>query len=66
MMIKPIATAAVLALSLGLGGCGSSTETTIQATETQGKQLMDLKEAYDNGVISEKEYDKARKRILKQ
>ena len=58
--------AILLALVLGLSACGSSTETTVQNTETQGQQLMDLKEAYDKGVISEKEYNRAKSKILKQ
>ncbi|MCB1841882.1 MAG: SHOCT domain-containing protein, partial [Halioglobus sp.] len=35
-------------------------------TDTQGQQLLDLKEAYDKGVISEKEYKRAKSKILKQ
>ncbi|MEZ5569639.1 MAG: SHOCT domain-containing protein [Halioglobus sp.] len=58
--------AVVLALALGLTACGSSTKTTVQNTDTQGQQLLDLKEAYDKGVISEKEYKRAKSKILKQ
>lgn len=55
-----------------LGGCccpggggttNTKTETTINATTT-GQQLIDLKEAYDKGAISEKEYNKQREDIL--
>ncbi len=55
---------AVSALVLGLSACGGST-TTVQQTETQGQQLMDLQEAYDKGIISEKEYNDTKKKILK-
>lgn len=67
-MLKHSALAAVvIALTLSLTACGgSSTKTTVTNQETQGKQLMDLKEAYDSGVITEKEYEKAKERILKQ
>jgi uncharacterized membrane protein len=63
MLNKTILGATVIALSLTLAACGSST--TVKQTETQGQQLMDLKEAYDTGVISEKEYNNTKKKILK-
>lgn len=66
MMKQTLAAAAVVTMALSLTACGgSSTKTTIETTETQGQQLIDLKEAYDKGVINEKEYDKAKKEILK-
>jgi len=64
MFSKTVLGAAVVAMSLGLAACGGST-TTVQQTETQGQQLMDLKEAYDSGVITEKEYNETKKKILK-
>lgn len=64
MLNKSILGAAVIALALGLSACGGST-TTVKQTETQGQQLMDLKSAYDNGVITEKEYNKTKDQILK-
>lgn len=63
-MNKTILGATVIALALTLTACGGST--TVQQTETQGQQLMDLKEAYDKGVISEKEYNATKKKILKR
>jgi uncharacterized membrane protein len=52
---------------MGLSACGGNdTQTTVKTTETQGKQLLDLKEAYDKGVISESEYKKTKNEILKQ
>ena len=63
MLKKTALTAAVLAMTLGVAACGGST-TTVKQTETQGQQLLDLKEAYDSGVISEREYNDAKKRIL--
>lgn len=67
MMKKFVLSAAVVALTLGLGGCGGSdTRTTVQSKETQGKQLLDLKEAYDKGVITEKEYENTKEDILDQ
>ncbi|MFT6288895.1 MAG: putative membrane protein [Alcanivorax sp.] len=64
MLNKTFLGATVIALSLTLAACGGS-NTTVKQTETQGQQLMDLKEAYDGGVISEKEYNATKKKILK-
>jgi hypothetical protein len=58
---------AVLGLgSLGLlTGCGS-TKTVVAPSRstTLGQELQDLDEARQSGVISQKEYDRARKRLL--
>lgn len=62
-MYKTILGATVIALALSLTACGSST--TVQQVDTQGQQLLDLKEAYDKGVITEKEYNSTKKKILK-
>ena len=31
-----------------------------------GQELTDLKKAYDDGIISEKEYERSKERILKR
>jgi uncharacterized membrane protein len=48
-------------LTTGCGGADVHTQTT---TTTTGQELMDLKKAYDTGVISEKEYERKREEIL--
>ncbi|MDH4042685.1 MAG: SHOCT domain-containing protein [Gammaproteobacteria bacterium] len=66
MFKKSILAASVIALTLGLSACGGGGATTkVDARGTQGQQLLDLKEAYDKGVINEKEYNKTKERILK-
>ncbi|MFT6052515.1 MAG: putative membrane protein [Halioglobus sp.] len=64
MLNKSIIGAAIIAVILSLSACGGST-TTVKQTETQGQQLIDLKEAYDSGIITEKEYTKTKGKILK-
>jgi hypothetical protein len=53
-----------LILSLAFSGClsfGSGDETIQQTkTPTTGQELMDLKAAYDKGLISEREYNQQR------
>jgi uncharacterized membrane protein len=63
-MYKALLGATVIAMVLSLSACGGST-TTVKQTETQGQQLLDLKEAFDKGVITEKEYKKTKDKILK-
>ena len=58
----------VLLLTLGLSSllfcaCGS-TETTVNSSHTTGEELIDLQEAYDQGIITEKEYERKKKDIL--
>ncbi|MFU8765921.1 MAG: SHOCT domain-containing protein [Haliea sp.] len=66
MILKQSVVATVgLVLVLGLAGCGGGTTTVQAQAHTQGQQLLDLKEALDQGVITQKEYDKAKERILK-
>jgi len=48
----------------GCGGGGSELRQTTNTT-TLGQELQDLKTAYDKGIISEKEYNKAKENIIK-
>ena len=59
--------APALALSvLMTAGCGGSSTSVQAQTTTMGQELTDLKKAYDAGVITEKEYEKSKSRILKR
>ena len=56
---------------VGLGGCcggGTTTvkEKTTTTTTTLGEELKALKDAYDQGIITEKEYNTSKERIIKQ
>ncbi|MBI5589255.1 MAG: SHOCT domain-containing protein [Deltaproteobacteria bacterium] len=60
---------------VGLGGCcggGTTvkeqpiTTTTTTNTTTLGEELKSLKDAYDKGIITEKEYNAAKEKIIKQ
>jgi len=57
-------------LSLIIGGCGGGgadvkTESSSYAT-TLGQELKDLEDAYKKGIISEKEYNDAKKKLIEQ
>jgi hypothetical protein len=55
---------AALATSVFVTGCGGSTVEKTVSGASVGKQLEDLKKAYDAGAINQQEYDRARSRIL--
>ena len=60
------AAAAVLSLAaVPLAACSSTARTEVETTTT-GQQLIDLKAAYDQGVISKSEYERKRKDILRK
>ncbi len=69
-MKSRLATGAALALvcALGLGACGGGgAKSNIQTSNsTIGQELMDLDESYKKGLISEKEYNAAKKQILQR
>lgn len=50
---------------LGCGGGGTDVKQQTTTT-TLGKELQDLDDAYKKGLMSEKEYNEARKKIMKK
>ena len=70
MKLKIIRTAALLGAVLitGLlaGACGSPKAPTTTTTESVGKQLMDLDQAYKAGTITESQYNDLKKSIIKK
>jgi len=59
--------AVMIAGSLFLAGCAgcSDTKITNQAARSTGQQLMDLDKAHKEGTITDKEYERLRKAIIK-
>ena len=55
--------AASVALT-GCGGGGAKVESKTKTT-TLGQELLDIDKAYKDGVITEKEYQKAKEQLLK-
>lgn len=55
-----------LAAIAALQGCVAVGDTTRSDCPTLGKQLIDLKAAFDSGAINETEYQTAKQQLLKQ
>ncbi|MCB1857386.1 MAG: SHOCT domain-containing protein [Gammaproteobacteria bacterium] len=53
---------AVLTVACG----GESTKVQQNTTTTMGRELIDLKESHDRGIITDEEYKKAKKEIMKR
>ncbi len=56
---------AVLGLATLLMACGGSDSQVVNTQSTMGEELLDLKKAYEAGAISERDYERAKRRILK-
>lgn len=59
-------TSLALISAIGLAGCGGGDSTVQASSTTMGQELMDLDESRKKGLITDKEYDKAKKEILKK
>jgi hypothetical protein len=56
----------VLLLTLTLIGCGGPRLSNEVQSTTKGQELLDLNKAREQGLITEKEYTKQKKQILKR
>jgi hypothetical protein len=61
---------AVVAIALGLAvmltSCGGGGATVQTGNTTLGQELQDLKASYDKGIITEKEYNETKKRLIEK
>ena len=55
----------VFAISFASVGCGGGGANVSQNTTTLGQQLEDLHAAYEKGIITEKQYERKKKELLK-
>ncbi|MBE7498881.1 MAG: hypothetical protein HS113_00915 [Verrucomicrobiales bacterium] len=66
--LQAVAVAATLLCTLSLlSGCGSGGATYQAASNTTlGRELQDLQESYDKGIITKKQYEDTKKRLIKK
>ena len=60
-----VAGSALVAVVLGAAGCVAGNSTRIEKP-TLGRELTDLKQAYDTGAITQAEYERQKARFLGQ
>ena len=56
----------MLLVTFSLTGCGGGGAKVETRTTTTGQELLDLDKAYKEGLLTEKEYDKKKKEIMKK
>lgn len=56
----------VLLTGLALGGCGGGGAEVKATNTTMGQELMDIQGAYDKKIISQEQYERAKKDILRK
>lgn len=61
-----ISSVLLIAVSGGLSACFSSSEVSNKNEASVGQQLLDLDRAHQQGIITEKEYTRLRKVIIKK
>jgi hypothetical protein len=70
MKLWKIGVVALVVFTIVMGGlfvgCGGGGAQVQQSSTTLGQELQDLEAAYEKGIITEKEYEKAKKEILKK
>lgn len=59
----------IVMVSVNFVACGGGTKTDVRSetsTTTLGQELQDLNKAYQDGIITEKEYEKAKEKLIKK
>jgi hypothetical protein len=59
----------IVLISVNFMACGGGTKTDVKSTTsttTLGQELQDLDKAYKDGIITEKEYKKAKENLIKK
>ena len=67
--LRGVAVVAVLFCGIAIVGCGGGTDVKTETSSystTLGQELQDLENAYKKGIITEKEYNNAKKSLIEQ
>ena len=69
--LKSLVLILIVLAAANLAGCGSSKKTEVKSepttiTTTLGQELQDLDKAYKDGIITQKEYEKAKNALIEK
>jgi len=65
-ILKLWAVTMMMVLAFGFAGCGGGGADVRTSTTTLGQELQDLEASYKKGIITEKQYEEAKKNLIKQ
>ena len=68
-LVRILTLVLIVLMSVNFMACGGGTKTDVvteTSTTTLGQELQDLDKAYKDGIISEKEYEKAKEKLIKK
>ena len=68
-LVRILTLVLIVLMSVSFMACGGGTKTDVvteTSTTTLGQELQDLDKAYKDGIISEKEYEKAKEKLIKK
>lgn len=70
MRLSTVTVVAVVIFTILMGGvfvgCAGGGTQVEQSNTTLGQELTDLQEAYEKGIITEREYERAKKELLRK
>ncbi len=65
-LLRALCVGVIIALVSGAAGCGGGGARVSADSTTLGQELQDLKTAYEKGIISEKDYNEAKKKLIEK
>ncbi len=64
--MKAVTRSVLVSSMLALSACGGGGAQVKSHNTTMGQELMDLEKAHQAGILTDREYKKAKRKILKQ
>lgn len=64
--LRVVAVVLVLMVGISFIGCGGGKTSVKQSSTTIGQELIDLEKAYNDKIITKKQYEEQKKKILKR